>query len=310
VTTDNDSISLEKDSLDLSKLSFTSLESEAIEPTDQSEDQSIETAKAVEPEGFSAPNQILVGFYSNVKRKDVERFIRSRAESKMSLKTAWYSIIKYDDGFAWELHDGGSGRGALKSIAQLLETNTHVIIKLSNETIKVTRRTNHSGLVSFRIPDSEDSEESSEIVYADKMKPVIKRGLGLFVTGIVFAFLGITSIFLASLFKFVLLAENEPYQHAKQITELPIYQIDRLEQVIALEGVFIQSLSFNNGKWQVNTGSEEPQTAPEPTVDQESDNEESVNSDMVNLSRRIDNSNVNNASGLPPEIESELNGNQ
>lgn len=267
--------------------------------------------KEVQDEPVSAPNQMMIGFYSNVKKKDVERFIRSRAESKMSLKTAWYNIVKYDDGFAWELHDGGSGKSVLKSVISILEYEPQVVIRLSSETIKITKRTNHSGLVAFRIPDSEEVQETAGVQYSETMKPVLKSGLGLFVTGLVFAVLGILSVFLASMFKFVILNENEPYQHAKQITDLPISQIDKLQEVVKIEGIFIQSVNYSNGKWQINTGSEEPQSKPSKTSSSEKRNASSSTSEessdeMVQLSRSIDNSNKNNVNNLPPEIEQQL----
>lgn len=300
------------ESLTFKPMDEESLANEALnESSDHELDDQLEPAsdKAM----VSAPNQLMIGFYSNVKKKDVERFIRARAESKMSLKSAWYNIVRYEDGFAWELHEGGSGRGVLKSVIRLLDSEPQVTICLSNETIKVTRRTNHSGLVAFRIPDSEDVEETPSIEYVDSMKPVLKSGLGLFVTGLVFAALGILAVFLASLFKFVLLNENEPYQHAKQVTDLPISQIQKLEYVTNLEGdgVFIQSLIYKDGKWQVNTGVEEPQapkSAPaKPEQNPSSTNARDNDSEMVRLSRTIDNTNANNANRLPPEIEQQLN---
>ena len=42
------------------------------------------------------PKQLMIGYYSSIKRKDLETFLYSRAEGNMSLRSSYFNIIKYD----------------------------------------------------------------------------------------------------------------------------------------------------------------------------------------------------------------------
>jgi len=207
-------------------------------------------------DGISMPKQLMIGYYANIKKKDLETFIYSRAESNMSIGNSFFNIIKYEDGYIWELHEGGSGKGVLKSVIELLKTNEDVVIPIDDRLVKISRKNNSGGVSCYLLSKDDNISPTDGVKYHDSLTPVRNSGYGLFLFGCIFAVIGVISIFLSVLFKYVIYDKEKNFVFNEQTSSAPITQIPIIDKILMENETYVETLVFKNKKWIINKNKE------------------------------------------------------
>lgn len=193
------------------------------------------------------PTNFVVGYYEGMTQKGLKEYINGYVFKYFNApNVTYYRMLKYNNGYIFEIHDGDSSISYLKKIMNEFNNgNINVIVKLQNRTAKVTKNINK--ITTYLLPESETNKFENTIVpEKGKMKSIQTTGFGFVSFGIAIAFLGITSLFLSSLFKTVL-SKNEPIVIEKQIIEDPSTFIEKLP--LATDTKYISKVWFENGKW-------------------------------------------------------------
>lgn len=193
------------------------------------------------------PTNFVVGYYEGMTQKGLREYINGYVFKYFNApNVTYYRMLKYNNGYIFEIHDGDSSTSYLKKIINEFNNgNISIFIKLQSRTAKVTKNLNK--ITTYLLPENETiNEETSIDPEKGKMKPIQTSGFGFVSFGIALAFLGITSLFLSSLFKTVL-SKNESIIVPKQIIEDPSIFIEKLP--VATSTKYISKVWFENGKW-------------------------------------------------------------
>lgn len=200
---------------------------------------------------ISSPNSILIGYYSDIKLHDLKAYLYNMAEEELVLKSSFYQIIKYESGYIWEIQEGGEGKGVLKSLISLLETHEDVIIETSKRNIKIKKKDNGLGIVSYFLNESDNSTQTPGIYFSDKMKRLKSTGYPFYKFGKSILFAGIFCIFLSYTFKYVVFNKERMISHSAINIELPISKIEQIKKINASDNNFIESIVYKNKKWEI-----------------------------------------------------------
>lgn len=211
----------------------------------------------------SRPRQLFIGYYAHIKRKDLLQFLRAYALSHCEApKVARYQIRKYEQGFVYELHDGGSAGGVLSSVIKALETERSVLIDTAGRKVMVVRDQN--GITSFLLNEDDATTPTPSVTYRDPMKQLTRVGLGLFVMGVVTFILGFSVFTTGAITKQVAVegARRPNFKVAEK--EIPADGLKQLAKHPATPGFYIGKIAYENGTWQVSRKPEGQLPPPPP----------------------------------------------
>ena len=193
------------------------------------------------------PTNFVVGYYEGMTQKGLKEYINGYVSKYFDNPNLTnYKMMKYDAGYIFEIHDGDSETSYLKNIINSFNNGEKfVIVKIQNRIAKVTK--NFSKVTTYLLPENE-SDKHPDAILPEKgsMKPMHSSGFGFVSFGIAISVLGITSLFLSSLFKTVL-SKNETFKFDKQMIEAPSTYIERLP--LAVETSYVSKVWFENNQW-------------------------------------------------------------
>lgn len=203
------------------------------------------------PESVSfRPKQAIIGFYSSIKKSDLELYVRGRARDAMSISNCYYNILPYRDGFIWELHEGGSGKGFAKSVLALLDQQSSVVIGLDDRSLRIANK--ESGSFScYLVAEDDDLPESEGVEFADKMKPMVTTGYAFYSFSKWCLFASIFALFLSFTFKYVIYDKEEDIVIRSNDVKLPISKIQEIKNVMSDPESYVTSVMFKGGKWAI-----------------------------------------------------------
>lgn len=207
---------------------------------------------------FSLPKQVMVGFYANIKKSDLKNYLRAKAANHMVPDNTYFGIRKYQNGYLWELHEGGSGKGILSSLAKKLEQQDDIIIETSDKSVRVLKKSVGEGISSFALNSDDVVTPTEGIEYKDSLSPVKTTGFGFFVFSAIFASLGVLSAVGVLIFKYGLYHQSEPLMFVIEDKELPVFQMDQINHVLSEPNSYLYQLVYKKGTgWHMDKKTEE-----------------------------------------------------
>jgi len=191
------------------------------------------------------PDLILYGYQEGTSLSDLKVYLKSKAEEAGGGDNSFYTIIKTKEGFFWEVHDSGSGKGTLKSVLKSLESNKNIIVKTSRRWVRVSKKKHGAGISSFLLNDDEEHTATEGILFAENMKSLSSKGNGLLYFGIVIALLGVISLFGSVIFKYSILDKYEDSKLKSVIADLPYTQKTAIKEILnKSDGSYLKSLVY------------------------------------------------------------------
>ena len=227
-----------------------------------------EKTDVISSSSVARPKNIVVGFYSSIKKKDLESYIYGRAKDAMSVSNCHYNIMKYRDGFIWELHEGGEGKGILSSVLSLLETKDTVIVALDDRFIRLSNKSNGS-IACYLVNEDDKPTETEGVLFDDKMEPVVTSGYSFFNFAKWTLVASVLSVSFSFSFKYVVYDKEEEIITPQQKAELPMNKIMDIKKALDEKGAYVSSLMYKNKKWELIKVKEiQPQIEPQKETNQ------------------------------------------
>ena len=200
------------------------------------------------------PIEALVGWIPKVdQEKDAVEYAKRQVEIHFATpEISWYAIAKFDNGYLFEIHHGGQGRGYLKSIVDNLRTDpdSEYWIPSGNRAVKIMMQEGEP------LPLLLTDEESRQLVKSGHpplalntpMKPAVTKGesvlhFGIAVASVSFAF------FLGALGFYGSAANPGPLVRSVDFAALPHAQWGLANNVTVEE--IVSKLEMKGGKWAV-----------------------------------------------------------
>lgn len=215
------------------------------------------------------PVFLIIQSYKNISKKQLEKYLYGIAEKNVqSLRGCHYQIIKHDDGFLAEIHDGGNGYGVLQSVMRHLEDHNEAVIETSSDRkIRVVKKVNGSGVSynSFSLNEDDKAEVTESIAYVDKLNPLITPGYGFWRFSVALAALGVATLFMGAIFKYVVYDTTNETSFISSGKVVPLKQLNELMIAKPHEGNYISALRYKQATgW---SREEKPlEKSPEPTA--------------------------------------------
>lgn len=206
----------------------------------------------------SLPKQLLIGFYANVKLSDLKSYLYAKALNNMALENAFYGIQRFENGYLWELQEGGSGKGVLSSVVKILKYKNELIIPTDERAVRVIKKGSGGGISSFVLNDDDDVITTDGIEYKESLKPVKSSGFGAFMVSLVFCGVGVLAACSTLIFKYGLYHQPEPLKFVVTKVELPVTQMDAVSYVLQDPDSYLAKLTYKKGQgWSMDKNKEE-----------------------------------------------------
>jgi hypothetical protein len=191
--------------------------------------------------------------YKGMSKSQLEKYLYGIAEKNVqSLRACNYQMIKIDEGYVTELHDGGNGYGVLQSVMRHLEDNHEAVIETSsNRKIKVVKKVTKDGTTykSFALNEDDKTEVTDSIAYVDKLTPLITPGHGFWRLSIAIATVGVMTLFMGAIFKYVVYDTTSETNFISTGKTVPLKQLNELIIAKPHEGNYISALKYKDSNW-------------------------------------------------------------
>ncbi len=205
----------------------------------------------------SMPNRIVIDFLEGTtRRKDAIAFAKGFIDQHFDSPQAsgWF-VARYDDGFAFEAQEGGSGRAYLPDVLDALnrDQDVTVAIRMARRMMEV-KRTHAGAFTSIILPEGMQPTEEN-VVFAEP-GPQLTRyksdGVPLFATGLAVFSLGLLS-FLVTLTIYAIgwLGQLTSGSGIGDPATLPI---SKWEEVMlgAEPDQYVKTLRFDGRRWEID----------------------------------------------------------
>lgn len=197
------------------------------------------------------PKQIHIGFMTQVKKKDlmfhISEWVSDNASSKSS---CFYQLLPFSGGYAYEIQEGGSGRGALKSALELVAKYGEVVVPSSERHLQLSLK--QPGFSAYLLDESDQRGPSPELTFTDPLRPVFSRHHGLMVTGFVSAFFGLASLGAAWFLVYTVYDRDKVPVYEKARYELPSDQMRKVNDVMNQPQAYLERLTYTGGRWSLD----------------------------------------------------------
>lgn len=201
------------------------------------------------------PMSVQLGWLEADSAKDARAYARGIIQQRFKAhEESWYAILPFHGGFLWEAHQGGDGKGYIKSAAKALEDDPggEHWFKTGDRAYRVIMQDGKP------FPHLLPPEKSVEILNSGtealarshSMTPYVRKGTGWLVTGILMS--GSAALFFVGSIAFYAFAYNPgPSVRATDIGSLPHTKWPMVANV-GIEEI-VQKLQLKNGKdWSVD----------------------------------------------------------
>lgn len=214
-------------------------------------------AKPDKEKDVSPPLNVAVGWLEGVSKKDAAIYAKEFVDRWFTAKEiSFYNIAPFEGGYFYEVQEGGSGQSYLPAIVDALQAmqdkeNERVWFPSGSRAFMVSY---HDGLPLGMLLSEQESEElrTTELpplTPKGKMKPVVKKGYGMFVVGGTFFAASLMSL-LATGFMYAAIPAPEPLNNQVSLDMLPHRQWHLLQ--VSSPTTYVDALRFSNGSWSVS----------------------------------------------------------
>lgn len=232
-------------------------------------------SKSHAPKSFKQPIKVLVGYLSEVTEKDAKTFAMSVAERhNTSLDISWWFVMPFDNGYLYEVHEGGSGKAFMPSVVKYFQTALpaspdepiRAYIPSATRTVQVDKEI--EGLSAMLLPESATEEASDFVAPSASMHAAIPERKGVLIVGGVFLFAGFVALGVGATKRHQNFIEPPPPAPIKaDLSILPIGQKAEIYRISAGGKEYVTALKFSigadgQGKWEVLKKAIEKQAPP------------------------------------------------
>ena len=216
-------------------------------------DQGKKQSKQDKDISLSLPVKIFLFYLPHFSKKELHDYVFYFAEQNTIKGITFYAYKKYKDGYMVEIQEGGSAKGVLNSVIELLETNDSITIQTSSRYVKFVRAPHGIGFSSYFLSEQAKKEaltQTEGVVFDTPLLPVEKKYLWLKTLAKSF-FLVASLAFISSLyFKYYLFVQSEPEIINIAYDDLPLYQAETIKNLSIHDGEYLSAIKYSaKNKW-------------------------------------------------------------
>jgi len=205
----------------------------------------------------AAPIRVVIGFLPEVTERDALEYAVGIAEKHFEqVGMSYFDAFKYGNGFAFEAHEGGTGKAYLPEIIRYFDAqgafvpgeDVGAVIRTATRSVEVQRT--RDGLVAVILPERDATPTSDWLEPTSSMQPAINKRTGFLVVGAALFTTGFIAMIITSMLTRYQEYDPapEPVRHRIEAGMLPIQQWSRIEAVPS--GSFVKALRYRNGRWE------------------------------------------------------------
>jgi hypothetical protein len=228
-------------------------------------------------EPLNVPIQIIMGFLPEVTSRDAIEYAIGMSEKYVVQQSlAYFHATKYENGYLYEVHEGGPGKAFGPEIAKLFASKgayrgdevTRVTLATSARMVEITRL--RLGLSAVLLPESSVQAATEGLVPRVMMTSAIPRRTAILYAGVGLLVSGVLMATLSGVF-FRLKGYSAPPAQANDVISvrnLPHIQWERLSAQLQ-PGDRVKALKYENNNWRTElfpSASATGATGPVPTL--------------------------------------------
>ena len=204
---------------------------------------------------FDKPIRLLVGYLPEVSASDALSYAEGIADKHCEqIDIAYFDAYPYGTGFAYEVQEGGSGKGYLPAILAYFKDQgqfeqgeaSGVFVNTTSRTIKISRT--REGISALILPESAIEKTTDWLEPGLKLRPAIKKRTNYLIAGATLFATGL--LVLAGAYATRIQPYETPLPPISEKIDyamLPLGQIEKLSRHKDTE--YVKALKYNNGKW-------------------------------------------------------------
>lgn len=193
------------------------------------------------------PKKLYIGFLMNVRKKDLFDYIDEWIQdNNCNRSSCYFQAIAWAGGFAFEIHEGGTGKGSLGSVLENLQSVDELTIPSSDRFVRIAKR--KEGFSSYLLNEFEPQEKSAGIEFKDNMSRFYKRNHAFMISGLTLSFLS-SIFFFSSWFVVNTATSNKVPVFYRSTSNLPHEQINKIADIANKENMYLKSIKLKDGKW-------------------------------------------------------------
>jgi len=216
---------------------------------------------------LAVPVRVVIGYLPEVTERDALEYAVGLAEKHFEqIGMSYFDAFKYGSGYAFEAHEGGSGKAYLPEIIRYFDSkgtfrpgeDVKAVIRTATRAVEVQRT--REGLTAIILPERDETPPSDWLQPTTNMQPAINKRTGFLVVGAALFTTGfIAMIFTSMLTRFQEYeAAPDPVVQRIDITQLPNQKWSELTRTPADK--VVHALRYRNGRW------ETPELRPVPAA--------------------------------------------
>lgn len=205
------------------------------------------------------PYRVLIGWLPGVSAKEARAFIRDLADKHFeSPSSSGYSLSEFEGGYAYEIQEGGPGRGYLAQVLKFFKkcreeerpaTEVERLI-IPTQTRKVQIELLSHGMVALQLPESSAAQPTEWLEASSKLSPLAPARTAVLITGAAVFVTGVLAAVVAGAVRYQPYTPPQPETLAYRASELPHSQWRRIASLPPR--VYVTNLEFKAGKWTVD----------------------------------------------------------
>lgn len=204
----------------------------------------------------AVPIRILMGYLPEVTERDARDYALGVAEKHFEQPAiAHFDAFKYENGYAYEVHEGGEGHAYLPEIIRHFQEQgayregekVEVLLRTGTRMVKVIRQ--RVGLQAVLLPESTQLETDELPPSAEKLQSALNQRTGFLVAGAGFFVAGFFALIVGSM-----LTRYQPYDSPAppavttvDYEQLPIAQWSKVQGLPPNE--FVSKLAYDHKHW-------------------------------------------------------------
>lgn len=212
------------------------------------------------------PVRVLVGYLPDVSLRDALEYASGIANKHIdNLSFAYFDAHPWDRGYAYEVHEGGSGKAFLPSVLEHFKQlgpfsakdDNQAFIRTGTRTVQIERQAD--GLSAVLLPEANKRETSSWLRAGATMRPAINKRTGVLVAGAVVFVTGFAAMLGASVITRIqpYAPPMEPVEVSVDYGRLPLSQVDVLRRKLE-QGEYVTAMRYERGRWSFDGGATAP----------------------------------------------------
>ncbi len=201
------------------------------------------------------PIEALIGWIPKVDdEKDAVEYAKRQIELHFATpEISWYAVAQFDNGYLFEIHHGGRGKGYLKALVENLRADSdgEYWIPSGNKAVKILMQEGEPLPLVLPEDDARRLVQSGHppLQATSSLKPAVAKGAGIFNFGAAMAGVG-SVFFLGSAIFYAISANPGPSVRAIDFATLPHSQWGLVSSATVEE--IVSKLEMKGEKWSVD----------------------------------------------------------